>query len=230
MDTLKKKRSKHIRQEDLPLLSSTDQAIVSLAQALSKQIDEEAFRKKYAPAAEVLKLVGAGIFLALSFAAPNAPRALLPFLSEKKEYQAWKRFNIPYLKRTLERLEQEKLVRFQETDTLQMVELTQRGKRKLLKCAFDEMTIKKPSRWDGTWRMISYDIPRNSHTVRAMFRKRLVDWGFFPLHESVFLHAYPCESEVEWLREYLGIRSYVRFFRVSSIENDAQFKEFFGLA
>lgn len=65
--------------------------------------------------------------------------------------------------------------------------------------------------------------------LRNIFRDYLHAWGFYPLHESVFLHAYPCFKQVEFLREYLGISEYVRFFIVAKIENDSLFHDFFDL-
>lgn len=47
------------------------------------------------------------------------------------------------------------------------------------------------------------------------------------LHESLFLHAYPCQDEVEFLRTYLGVAQHVQIFQVLNIENDKPFREFF---
>jgi DNA-binding transcriptional regulator PaaX len=77
--------------------------------------------------------------------------------------------------------------------------------------------------------LVSYDIPGNLKALRKTFREYLCLWGFFPLHESVLLHAYPCEKQVEFLREYLGVGEYVRIFMVSKIENDRLFRDFFGI-
>ncbi|MFZ5366231.1 MAG: hypothetical protein ACOZBZ_02960 [Patescibacteria group bacterium] len=224
-----KKRKKGIRFEDIPLSPKADFYIGQLSQALSRQIEREFFQKKYAPAAAVLKLVGAGAFLAGSIVIPNLPLALAPFLKNENEYDPWKRFNIPYLKRTLKRLEKEKLVKICEEKGIGVVKITDRGKRRILKFSLEELTIKKPKIWDGEWRLISYDIPGSLRFFRNTLRVYLLSWGFYPLHESVFLHAYPCEKEVEFLREFLQVGEYVRIFKVSEIENGKPFKEFFGL-
>lgn len=223
-------RKRQVAREDLPLSASADRNLTSIAQSLAQQIDEETFRRKYAPAAAVLKLVGAGVFLAASIAVPNLPRAVKPFLSKSDEHEVWKRFNIPYLKRTLQRLKRQKLVSIREQKGKQVVEITERGKRKLLHCSFDALMTQKPKTWDSMWRIVSYDIPTDLHRYRTIFREYLRAWRFYPLHESVFLHAYPCEAEIEWLRTYLGIESYVRIFTVLKIENDTSFREFFGVA
>lgn len=209
----------------LPSREKIDQ----LAYLLSQQIDAEIFQKKYAPVADVLKLVGAGAFLAASIAVPNLPRVLKPLLTNPDENESWKRFNIHYLKRTFARLEKQKLVEKGEEDGREVVRITDHGRRRILKYALDELTIEKPKRWDGKWRLVSYDLPESLQRVRNIFRTYLSSWGFYPLHESVFLHAYPCLSEVEFLREYLGIGEYVRMFQVAAIERDEVFRDFFGV-
>lgn len=226
--TTLKRRNKKQRIEDLPLKNS-DEQIKYIALTLARQIDDEDFKKKYAKAATVLKLVGAGAFLAASIAMPNLPRALKPFLKNENEFEVWKRFNIPYLKRTLIRLEKQKLVNTKTEGNTQIVELTSSGRKKVLRFALDEIEIKKPKFWNGKWWMVSYDIPNHSKLLRRIFRDYLLAWGFYPIHESVFLHAYPCNNEVLFLKEYLGIGEYVRMVEVARIENDKLFKEFFGI-
>lgn len=200
-----------------------------IASILARQIDKKIFDEKYAPVKEVLKLAGMGVFIAASFVIPNLPKALKPLLTSENEYEVWKRFNIPYLKRNLQRLEKQKLVEITEEEGKQVVKVTENGKRKILKYALDELAIEKPKIWDRKWRLVSYDIPEDSKIIRKVFASFLKDWGFYPLHKSLFLHAYPCESQIEFLREYLGVGECVRIFTVSDIENDGSFRDFFGV-
>lgn len=206
-----------------------NQPIKEVAEALTKKADQEILEKKYAPVKLVLTLVGVGAFLAASAVAPNFPLALKPFLRGTDELEAWKRFNIPYLKRTLRRLEKQKLIEISESGNYQIVKVTDRGQMRILKYALDELVIEKPKSWDGKWRLVSYDIPKKKENLRKTFREYLTAWGFYPFHESVFLHAYPCEKEIEFLREFLGLGEYVRILKVNGIENDKPFKDFFGV-
>lgn len=203
--------------------------IDELAKVLSKQIDREVFDRKYAPIKEVLKLVGAGAFLATAIAIPNLPQALKPFIKDNSEYEVWKRFNIPYLKRSIKRLEKQKLVEIEEEKDKQVIKITEEGRQKILKFALEELTIKKPKLWDQKWRLVSFDLPEKLATKRKIFAEYLHVWGFYPLHKSVYLHAYPCLKEIDFLREYLEISEYVRLFKVEEIENDELFKDFFGV-
>lgn len=224
------KRKPKSRIEDLPNFIK-DSLIAEVSKTLTKQIDKEVFEKKYASVKTILTLVGAGLFLGASVIMSNLPLALKPFLDHKRkeEFESWKRFNIPYLRRTLMRLEKQKLVELDEKEGIQIVKITDSGKRKILKFALDELAVEKPRIWDGRWHLVSYDIPGELHRLRAIFREYLKAWGFYQLHESVFLHAYPCEKQVEFLREYLGIGEYVRILKVFQIERAKEFRDYFGV-
>lgn len=205
--------------------------IDELAKILNKQIDGKAFERKYAPAKDVLKLVGAGAFVAASLLMPGLPLVLKPFLDDarRNEREVWKRFNIPYLKRTLQRLEEQKLVEYGEENGMQVIKITNQGRQRVIRMALDDLEIKKPKVWDRRWRLVSFDLPEKMANTRKVLVKYLSAWKFYPLHKSVYLHAYPCLKEVGFLREYLGVGEYVRTFTIIVIENDRQFRSFFGV-
>lgn len=208
-----------------------EQKVNELAKVLGKQIDREIFERKYTPIKEILKLVGIGLFVAGSFVMPNLPLALKPLLDKqrKEEFEVWKRFNIPYLKRSLHRLEKQKLVKIGEENGVQVIKITSQGRKRLIKMALDELAVEKPKIWDGRWRLVSFDLPEKLANTRKVLVEYLKAWGFYPLHESVYLHAYPCFKQVEFLREYLGVGEYVTVMIVSEIENDKLFRDFFGV-
>lgn len=220
-------RAKTQKLEDLPMPSI--EKIDFLAKTLSQEIAADTFKRKYAPVASVLKLVGAGAFIAASFALPNLPLVLKPFINNENEFEIWKRFNIPYFQRTLRRLEKTKLVEIGEEKGMQVVKITDRGRRKILRYALDRIEIKKPRMWDGKWLLVAFDLPEKLAHARQTLLAYLKGWGFYPLQESLYLHAFSCEKEIEFLREYLGIGEYIRIFQVTKIENDELFREFFGV-
>ena len=202
--------------------------IEQISKILAKQIDSDITKQSYAKAGEILKLVGAGLFLASSLVVPNLPRMLAP-LFQGGEKEAWKRFNVPYIKRTIDRLEKQKLIEIFQKDGEEMIKVTELGKIKILKMSLDKLTLEKPNDWDGKWWIVSYDLPRFLKSKRNIFREYLKVWRFYPLQESVFIHAYPCKPQIDFLREYLGIAKYVRTIKASGIENDTIFREFFGV-
>lgn len=207
---------------------SLEESSAQISNVLLKQIEKRIFEEKSAKIVEVLKLVGAGFFLAASFAAPNLPKMLAPFF-KPDEKEAWKRFNIPYLKRVLNRLEKQELVEITTENGEEIVKITEMGRVKILKSALNELSLEKPVSWDGNWWIVIYDIPKRYRVKRDIFRSYLKVWRFYPLQESVFIHAYPCRQQIEFLRDYLGIGQFVRILKVSRIENDENFRQFFDV-
>lgn len=202
----------------------------NISKNLSHKFFSEQLAKKTATALPILALVGAGAFLAASVAIPTLPVIIKPFLSNEDEKKAWKRFNLRYLKRTLDRLEKRQLVRFETLKNGEtIVKITKEGQTKLLRLTLNEVEVKKPKFWNGDWYLVSYDIPECLKEQRQILLEYLQLWNFYPLHESMYLHAYPCEKEINFLREYLGIGESVRLFVVRKIENDQLFRAFFGV-
>lgn len=205
-----------------------DETLKEISQVLSKQIDKKFLDKKYAMATEILKFVGAGLFLASSFAIPNLPKLLTPFFNEN-EKEAYKRFNIPYLKRTLARLEKQKLVETYTENGCEVVKITESGKEKILRMSLNELIVEKPKEWNGKWWLVSYDIPNYLTSKRKIVTEYLKVWKFFPLQRSLFLHAYPCKEQVNFLKMYLRLDKYIRIIKADYIENDNVFRDFFGV-
>lgn len=227
-----KTRRKKARFIDLPLPNKEKFPIKKLAATLAEQAMKEIREEQYATTTNVLKLVGAGLLLGASVVTPGLGRLapkMADWFKDEDDFVDRRRFNIPYLKRTLERLERQKLVFLQEKDGKQIIEITNAGKRKILKFALEELKIERPQKWNGSWWLVSYDIPKDLQSVARYFRSYLIAWGFYPFQESVFLHAFPCQEQVEFLREYLGIGAHVRVLKVEKIENDSYFRNYFDV-
>lgn len=207
----------------------TQENVEKLALSLCQKYEKELKDKKFFSVKNILNLIGAGILSLTEFSPSNIIRLAKPFIQDLEAYESWKRFNIPYLKRTIRRLEKQKVVEISEEKGKQIIKITDKGRTKILKNAIDDLKIEKPSFWDGKWWLISYDLPEDMSNLRDGIRKYLLYLGFFPIHKSVYLHAYPCRKEIEFLREYFGIGEYMRIFKIEWIENDQALKEFFDL-
>jgi len=213
----------------LPLPS--DEKIVKLASLLEKQMREEKRDNQYASVKNVLTILGAGAVLSMSFIAPPILLAAKPFLDAKREddYESWKQFNSYYLKRTIRRLQKQKLVKIQEHDGDQVVTLTKNGKRRILKYSLGDLTIDKQKNWDGKWRLVLYDVSNNRRVLRDLFREMLKSLGFYQLQESVWIYPYPCENQISFLREYYGVGNEVIYVVAKKLEDDTPYRTYFGV-
>lgn len=224
-------RKRKLKKRQLEDLDFPTKNIEIIAKSLKKKLDGEARERKYAPVKEVLTLLAGGAFLAASVTMPGLTTGLKFFVDKKDSWpgkDAWKEFNPGYLVKTLKRLEKQKLVEIEEEGNLKIVQITDRGRKRVLKYALEELEIKKPKAWDGKWRFVTYDIPKRKNWHRNIMRDFLKRLGFYRFHESLYIHAYPCQDEIEFLREYLGLGEHVKLLVVNKIENDKPFRRYFG--
>ena len=214
-----------------------EQEIESNLSGLTKQLAEILIKEKenieeaerYIKVKRILTLLAKGAALALIIAAPQTARLFKGFAKNKPEWNEWKLFNQQYLMRAIKNLEKQKLVEYEIEGDQQVVKITEQGRKKVLKYALREITLSRPSYWDGKWRLIFYDVLHKKNSVRQRFQAYLRSLGFYPLQKSVYLHAWPCEKEIEFLRSYLGISGEVRVVIADHIENDGLFREYFAL-
>jgi DNA-binding transcriptional regulator PaaX len=164
------------------------------------------YKQTDTPSIKILKTVGVGLGLAaISVLAPQLPYILLKaYLKEKlkEPYSQTQMHNsVSYLKR-------KKFIAFEFKENKIKVILTKLGRQHLNKIAFEEIKI-QPVKWDGRWRLLTFDIPEYKKGSRQTFRRKIKELGFFHFQRSVFIFPYPCEKEIDEMVRLLEIRSFV---------------------
>jgi len=177
---------------------------------------------------KVLRLLGIGAFLAFSVVMPGLPLAFAP--RKRSDYKKWKKFDPNRLKQTVNRLKERGLISVAEENGKVVVKITKEGKKQVLKYDLEEMEIKRPVRWDGKWRFVIFDIPNKKRLASNIFRKKLKELGFFHLQRSIFVHPFPCEKEIKFLRVIWEIEPYVRLATVDHFEGEELVRLKFGLS
>ncbi|MBI5220337.1 MAG: hypothetical protein HY978_00680 [Candidatus Liptonbacteria bacterium] len=141
-----------------------------------------------------------------------------------------KRFERNRFLQDLKRLQDRRLVSWREhPDGRIEIVLTQQGKNKTLAFKLDELKLTAPQRWDGKWRLVMFDIPKDHKFARDAFRKKLRDLKFYPMQKSVFLTPYPCEDEIDFLAMVFEVREHVLLLRVSRFEGEEKLRHHFQL-
>ena len=181
--------------------------------------------KHLGPASKkVLLLLETGLVLSLT----NRPDRYFRIL--KKASQEWKKINERYLRETIKRLYQSKLVDYKEDkDGTVVLTLSEKGKKLVLKYDLDKIKIKKPAHWDKLWRLVIFDIPEEERTGRTVLAAKLKEIGFYPIQKSVFIHPYECKNEIDFIVEMFNLAPYVRFLRVKYVDVEVDLKERFRL-
>ena len=109
--------------------------------------------------------------------------------------------------------------------------MTKGGKKLAGLYQIDELEIAKPVRWDGKWRILIFDIPENTRISREALRGKLKELDFAQLQKSVWVHAYPCQEELEMLKQFFSFADHhYIFIETNRLDGHEQrLKKSFGL-
>lgn len=188
---------------------------------LKEKIENQVIKMGLLSAAVVLTLSDAALRAFLAFPHPHDsinkilknlsqlyPKSFGENLSDLKEITG---FN---LRMILLRLERKGLVNRSSSN----YQLTSKGK-KLAEKLKDK--IGKIGKWDGKWRLVTFDIPENQRHYRDWFRQVLYEHDYKPLHKSVFVGKSPLPQEIYreiYSRKLVG---HVRLLTIGEIDEDS---------
>lgn len=96
---------------------------------------------------------------------------------------------------------------------------------KLTKDGFDQISLTFPlfrftrEDWDGTWRILSYEIPEKKRELRDRLRRQVATWGLGPWHRSFWLTPHPI---IPSLKELISTeeKAYVQAFESKHVFGD----------
>jgi DNA-binding transcriptional regulator PaaX len=169
----------------------------------------------------VLKcLVVSGMVVAVVTLPGMAP-VLKLFMKKDEKYK---------YRNTLYRLKSKKMVKMYYKNDEEVIEITKKGKKRLLKYEFDEMKIKIPKKWDGLWRIVIFDIPEKRKKVRNTINLKLKELGFYPIQKSTFIFPYECRNEIDFVAEHFFARKYINYIVAKEVDNSNKLKKIFKLS
>lgn len=85
------------------------------------------------------------------------------------------------------------------------ITITEKGRQRLKKSEFDNLSIERPKQWDGKWRLVLFDVPDVRKKSRRDFSRKLQAMGFYQLQKSAWVVPYPCEKEVNLIRQVFEV-------------------------
>ncbi len=113
------------------------------------------------------------------------------------------------------------------------ISLTSLGRRRALSARARRAlsgTVARPQKWDGTWRLILFDIPAEERQKRNAFRSFIRRIGAVMLQKSVWIHPFDCTEQVNLLRDHFSLSStQLRLVLVTSIEDDQELRRHFRI-
>lgn len=154
---------------------------------------------------------------------------------QKKIYEGVKReianFRNDHIKRASESLFRAHLMRKVENkDGTTTLELTGKGKEFALTFDLENIKLSRLKKWDGKWRIVSYDIPVHMNKIRRSVAYHIKNAGMRELQNSMFIYPYPCHQEIRYIIEFYNAWKYVRFVVADFIDNEKELKKIFSLS
>lgn len=99
---------------------------------------------------------------------------------------------------------------------------------KLTEKGFESLCLEFPffrflkSRWDGKWRVISYEIPEKKREIRDRLRREMQGWGLGPWHRSFWLTPHPILSTLKSLTSQKEEEKYIQAFEADHSLGDRE--------
>lgn len=183
---------------------------------------------------EVLVLLGLGTFLAASLIFPGLPMIVGKGAKEygksqwEKKKKEWDKYNLWRLRQMIKRMQNSKFVEIVKENGVQSIKITEKGKRKLLSYDIEKISL-DDTKWDGSWRLIVYDIGTEKKANYEIFRRTITKLRLLKLQKSVYLTPFKCEDQIEYLRQLFEIGDEVIILKVGSLENETAYRKYFGI-
>lgn len=172
---------------------------------------------------EIIKLTSKEILLTLfDFSAEVFFKNNSFYYDSVKEYLKKRSIDKINFKNKIYYLKKQGYIRIFIEKKKKYIELTGKGKSKIQKISFDKIRLKRPKRWDGSFRVVIFDIPKKFNTQRDIFRHKLENLGFIRIQKSVYLNPFPCAEEIKEISKRLNISEYVLIMISDIIQTEKQ--------
>ena len=126
-------------------------------------------------------------------------------------------------------LRKKRLVKISYEKDKEIIQITRGGRSRVLTYNIDDIKLKKPQKWDGHWRVVTFDIPNTKKKARDAINMKLKDLGFLPIQKSIFVSPYEAINEIDFIGEHFMVRKNIKYIIAKKIEGDSELKRRFGL-
>ena len=123
------------------------------------------------------------------------------------------------IQKIMQYMKRQDMITITEKENAYEVKITEKGKQRLLRLQFENLTIAGQKKWDGMWRVVMFDVPENYGYARRALTTKLQSMGFKLLQKSVWVHPFPCRQEVALIKHvYSEVGPYIIFLETSIID------------
>lgn len=149
----------------------------------------------------LIKITAGGLVIGAGIVSPNIVKLLDPFVttSDRKALD----FELKRLIRHMKRLDL--IILEDHEDGSSYVKLTKKGESRLREVNIEDVVITAPNKWDGLWRIVSFDIKQEKKNERYEFLAQLHRLGFVRAYQSMWVHPFPSTQEIMAIAKMVGI-------------------------
>jgi len=142
--------------------------------------------------------------------------------------RGWRKFNQKQIEEAFRELNRYKFIKKQEYEGSVLVSLSEKGILRARSAKLRHLKF-ETEKWDGKWRMVSFDIPEQCRKGRRALVYRLKSAEFYEMQKSLFLCPYDCQKEVMAIVKLFKLEKYVRFGILESFDNEENVNKLFKL-
>jgi len=106
-------------------------------------------------------------------------------------------------------------------------ELTPKGQKYLEKLPSPDISLRRPDKWDGKWRIVIFDIPEKLRASRDAVRSKLAELGFYQIQKSVYVYPFECTEVIGRLSKHYLIEKSVLIMISEIIQGEETIIEMF---
>ena len=182
----------------------------------------------------LLMLVAMGGIAFVGATLPGLVKGIGAFSHNHRKHQKTKkRYSRKQISDSFAYLKKKQLIKIvKESNGKITIRLTNNGKKRLAAYSLDTLTIKKPEKWDGKWRVLMFDIPAHPkpyNYARDALRNKIKRLGFYQIQKSVWVYPYECEDELLFVAEMFKVQRYVEILTADRILHEDILKKKFAL-
>ena len=190
-----------------------------------KRLEEiETRRRKGQLMMQILAILAIGISIpAVALIAPNAPIAVYYIRKIIRRLKTDKKGFI----KSIKALKKQNLITIKHKGDNAVIEITEKGKKKILSYSIDLIQLPKKLKWDGYWRVIIFDIPNKLNQARRALSSTLRNLKCYQLQKSVYIYPFEIKDEIDFISSLFGVYEYIVYIKAKEIEGEEIVYEYF---
>lgn len=176
-------------------------------------------------------LLVAGVLAGTVILAAIAPNIIgvIGKMAKRKEGRIYFDCDQKQFSRALKYLKNRQFVKVKHEEMSTTIKLTKKGRQRYNLFLLDNIKIPKPKKWDGRWRIVIFDIFEQLKIAREALREKLKNLGFYQLQKSVFVFPYPCEKEINFIKQIFGVGEQVCLIFADHFQGEEDVKKYFKI-